>query len=156
MCWMCDGASYEEVLARMAWIVAEQGWAIQGVERGRIHPPWAYTVGLTLAGLPELVVTGMPLPRAAELLNGVAAQVGTRRSRSRESRCRSSAGRWSSSSSCLIPTPISTRPCSSTARRSARSRPCGRTTAAAGRGNAASGAAAVGSRFSAREPGPTR
>ena len=73
MCWMCDGASYEEVLARMAWIVAEQGWAIQGVERGRIHPPWAYTVGLTLAGLPELVVTGMPLPRAAELLNDVAA-----------------------------------------------------------------------------------
>jgi hypothetical protein len=73
MCPMCDGASYEEVLARMAWIVAEQGWAIQGVERDRIHPPWAYTVGLTVAGLPELVVTGMPLPRAAELLNGLAA-----------------------------------------------------------------------------------
>jgi hypothetical protein len=73
MCSICDAASYEEVLARMARIVAEQGWAIQGVEPDRIHPPWAYTVGLTIDGLAELVVTGMPLPRAAELLNGLAA-----------------------------------------------------------------------------------
>lgn len=51
----------------------EQGWAIQGVERERDHPPWAYTVGLTEYGLPELVATGLRLPRAAELLNGVTA-----------------------------------------------------------------------------------
>ena len=47
--------------------------AIQGVECDRDHPPWAYTVGLTEYGVPELVATGMRLPRAAELLNGVAA-----------------------------------------------------------------------------------
>ncbi|HEX2291622.1 MAG TPA: DUF4262 domain-containing protein, partial [Pseudonocardiaceae bacterium] len=47
--------------------------AIQGVECDRDHPPWAYTVGLTEYGVPELVATGLRLPRAAELLNGVAA-----------------------------------------------------------------------------------
>ncbi|MDQ4011020.1 MAG: DUF4262 domain-containing protein [Actinomycetota bacterium] len=73
MCLMCDGATYEESLAYMARIVTEQGWAIQGVERDRDHPPWAYTVGLTEYGVPELVATGLRLPRAAELLNGVAA-----------------------------------------------------------------------------------
>ncbi len=73
MCLICDGATYEEFVAHMARIVAEQGWAIQGVERDRDHPPWAYTVGLTEYGLPELVATGLRLPQAAELLNGVAA-----------------------------------------------------------------------------------
>ncbi len=49
------------------------GWAVQGVERDGLHPPWAYTLGLTPLGLPELVVTGLPLRRAAGLLNDVAA-----------------------------------------------------------------------------------
>ena len=38
-----------------------------------MRPPWAYTVGLTAASQPELVVTGLPLARATDLLNGVAA-----------------------------------------------------------------------------------
>lgn len=46
---------YEDFLAHMRRIVAEQGWAVQGVERDRDHPPWAYTVGLTEHGLPELL-----------------------------------------------------------------------------------------------------
>ncbi|MGH3528801.1 MAG: DUF4262 domain-containing protein, partial [Pseudonocardiaceae bacterium] len=43
------------------------------VEGDKIHPPWAYTLGLTECGLPELVVTGLALGRATRLLNGVAA-----------------------------------------------------------------------------------
>jgi hypothetical protein len=42
------------------------------VQRDRIHPPWAYTVGLTAYDKPELVATGLPRRRAAALLNGVA------------------------------------------------------------------------------------
>jgi hypothetical protein len=56
-------------------LIACHGWAVQGVQRDRIHPPWAYTVGLTSNGRPELVVTGMPLAPAAQLLNDVAAHV---------------------------------------------------------------------------------
>jgi len=41
----------------------------------RIHPPWAYTLGLTPHGRPELVVTGLPVERAVRLLNDVAAHV---------------------------------------------------------------------------------
>jgi Domain of unknown function (DUF4262) len=37
--------------------------------------PWAYTVGLTPVGRPELVVTGLPLGRATQLLNDVASHV---------------------------------------------------------------------------------
>jgi hypothetical protein len=66
MCLMCEGATDQEFFAHMARIVAEQGWAIQGVERDRDRPPWAYTVGLTENGLPELVATGLRLSRAAE------------------------------------------------------------------------------------------
>jgi Domain of unknown function (DUF4262) len=56
-------------------IVASERWAVQGVERDRYRPPYAYAVGLTTHGKPELVVTGMSVNRAAELLNGVAAHV---------------------------------------------------------------------------------
>ena len=71
MCWMCDDPTMTkgDALARMAGMVEEYGWAIQGVEGDRVHPPWAYTVGLTLRGLPELVVTGVRLLKARDLLN---------------------------------------------------------------------------------------
>jgi hypothetical protein len=46
-----------------------------GCRADRIHPPWAYTTGLTACGRPELVVTGMPVRRAGRLLNDVAAHV---------------------------------------------------------------------------------
>ena len=48
---------------------------MQGVERDGTHPPWAYTVGLTRYRRPELVVTGMGLTRATEVLNGVATRL---------------------------------------------------------------------------------
>jgi Domain of unknown function (DUF4262) len=77
MCWECDhpGSTRADYLDHLSGLIAEFGWAVQGVERDRIHPPWAYTVGLTLHGQPELVVTGMPLRRAAELVNEVAGHV---------------------------------------------------------------------------------
>ena len=59
MCWECDhpGATRDDYLHYVGGVIAEHGWAVQGVERDRIHPPWAYTVGLTEHGEPELVVT---------------------------------------------------------------------------------------------------
>jgi len=42
------------------------------VEREGLHPPWAYTVGLTRRRRPELVITGLGLTRATEILNSVA------------------------------------------------------------------------------------
>jgi hypothetical protein len=77
MCWYCDhpdGLS-DEYLEQIRALIDHCGWAVQGVERDRVRPPWAYTVGLTATGHPELVVTGLPLTRAADLLNGVAAHV---------------------------------------------------------------------------------
>jgi hypothetical protein len=77
MCWYCDhpGRSPDEYLDHIRELIDRCGWAVQGVERDRARPPWAYTVGLTAAGRPELVATGLPLARAADLLNGVAAHV---------------------------------------------------------------------------------
>jgi hypothetical protein len=59
----------------MARTAHEYGWAVQGVERERARPPWAYTVGLTPLDLPELLITGLPLPRSAGLLNRAAPHV---------------------------------------------------------------------------------
>ena len=77
MCWLCDHpeGTRQDYLEYMRELIDCHGWAVQGVQRDRVHPPWAYTVGLTLNGRPELVVTGMPLARAAELLDDVAAHV---------------------------------------------------------------------------------
>lgn len=77
MCWYCDhpDRSPHEYLDHMRELIDRCGWAVQGVERDRARPPWAYTVGLTAAGRPELVVTGLPLARATGLLNSVAAHV---------------------------------------------------------------------------------
>jgi hypothetical protein len=77
MCWQCDhpDSTPADYLAHMRELVDCYGWAVQGVERDRVRPPWAYTVGLTLAGRPELAVTGLPIGRATQLLNDVAAHV---------------------------------------------------------------------------------
>lgn len=77
MCWQCDHpeATYEDYLAHIRGVVHDYGWAVQGVERSGIYPPWAYTIGLTGAGCPELVVTGMPFTKAAMLLNDIADHV---------------------------------------------------------------------------------
>ena len=77
MCWECDhpAGTRLDYLGHMCGVITQHGWAVQRVERDRSRPPWAYTVGLTSHGRPELVVTGMPVDRAAQLLNDVAAHV---------------------------------------------------------------------------------
>src|SRR4051794_10083599 len=74
MCWKCDNPNaspkaYERMIRDM---IARVGWAVQGVEGDGVHPPYAYTVGLTWKGLPELVITGLEPTTAVRLLNGAA------------------------------------------------------------------------------------
>ncbi len=77
MCWMCDHptATREDYLGQIGRLIATTGWAVQFVERDRLRPPYAYTIGLTAHHKPELVVTGMPAKRSAELLNDVASHL---------------------------------------------------------------------------------
>ena len=77
MCWLCDhpGATELDYQDHLRQLIDTFGWAVQGVERDGIHPPWAYTVGLTPHRRPELVITGMGLTRATQVLNGVAAHL---------------------------------------------------------------------------------
>src|SRR5580700_5933450 len=77
MCWICDhpGATERDYTEHMRRLITAYGWAVQGVERDGIHPPWAYTVGLTSHRRSELVITGMGLTRATTVLNGMAAHL---------------------------------------------------------------------------------
>src|SRR2546429_449556 len=77
MCWSCDhpDATREDYLDHVRAIIRQAGWVVQGVQRDRLRPPRAYTAGLTAQGRPELVVTGLPLGRAARLVNDVATHV---------------------------------------------------------------------------------
>ena len=77
MCWQCEhpGATERDYQEHIRSLIARHGWVVQGVERDGIRPPWAYTVGLTPHRRPELVITGMGLTRATEVLNGVAAHL---------------------------------------------------------------------------------
>jgi hypothetical protein len=73
MCWQCDHpeSTRQDYNDHMRELIDRFGWAVVGVEDDRIHPAYAYTLGLTPHGKPELVVTGLPLPRATWLLNVV-------------------------------------------------------------------------------------
>ena len=77
MCWECDhpGATWHDYLAHLRELLQRHCWIVQGVQRERHRPPYAYTVGLTAHGQPELVATGLPYDRAVDLLNGVAEHV---------------------------------------------------------------------------------
>ena len=77
MCWECDHpeSSHQDYLDHMQGLIDRFGWAVVGVESDGIHPPLAYTLGLTLRGKPELVVTGLPPQRATLLLNAAASRV---------------------------------------------------------------------------------
>lgn len=73
MCQLCENPDRSRYLERLREGVADLGWLVQGVEGSGPHPPWAYTIGLSGYGLPELVVTGLPVREGAELLNDLAA-----------------------------------------------------------------------------------
>jgi hypothetical protein len=77
MCWMCDHpeAARADYLNSVRAKIRDCGWAIVAVQRSGMRPPWAYTVGLTPLDIPELVVTGMPVTRAHDLLNDIAHHV---------------------------------------------------------------------------------
>jgi hypothetical protein len=77
MCWQCDHpeSTWQDYLEYMQDLIDRFGWAVVGVEGDRVHPPWAYTLGLTPHSQPELVITGLPGPRATWLLNAVATYV---------------------------------------------------------------------------------
>lgn len=65
-------------LRHLCEIIGEHGWAVMSFEGAGNRPPWAYTVGLTVRGRPELVVTAMEPHPARDLLNDIAAHlVGT-------------------------------------------------------------------------------
>lgn len=57
--------------------IAEHGWMVQGVfsrPGDKPEPEFAYTVGMTEAGLPELIVSGSDQATMANLLNELAAR----------------------------------------------------------------------------------
>ncbi|SFW66979.1 DUF4262 domain-containing protein [Amycolatopsis australiensis] len=75
MCRQCEDPDRSGYVERLREGVADRGWLVQGVEGAPLYPPWAYTIGLSGYGLPELVVTGLPVLAAADLLNEMAAHV---------------------------------------------------------------------------------
>lgn len=76
MCLECQGWTNEEVLDLYRQKINQHGWALVSIQaRGR-EAGFTYTIGLTrFHGHPELLVAGMPPQPAAELLNGLAAEV---------------------------------------------------------------------------------
>jgi hypothetical protein len=74
MCWECDHpeATWQDYLEHLRALLEQRRWVVQGVQRERERPPYAYTVGLPKRQRPELLVTGLPYDRAAGLLNGAA------------------------------------------------------------------------------------
>ncbi len=71
MCWMCDhpGSTVDDYLAEIRAKIRGRGWTVQYVEDDRV--PYAYTIGMTRHGLPELLMTGVSPPRALQLLGGI-------------------------------------------------------------------------------------
>ena len=72
MCEHCDDPdeSFEDYYARVIRSkIEEYGWFIQYVESDGRASSYAYTVGLTEHGCPELIATGVTPQEAAALLN---------------------------------------------------------------------------------------
>ncbi|MGD9954871.1 MAG: DUF4262 domain-containing protein [Candidatus Nanopelagicales bacterium] len=75
MCDLCDdpSRSFDDYLDLMRGKVERYGWALQYVEGDALWSSFAYTIGLTPHGLPELLVTGVPRDQLGMRLNGPAA-----------------------------------------------------------------------------------
>jgi len=74
MCWQCDhpGATWLDYIAHVREILETHCFMVQGVQRGRYRPAYAYTLGLTSHDRPELAVTGLSYARAVDVLSGSA------------------------------------------------------------------------------------
>jgi Domain of unknown function (DUF4262) len=63
----------------MSWVAAtvgEHGWAVSGRHGDELAPPWAYSVGMWLTcQAPELVLCGLPVERAAAIINAIGARI---------------------------------------------------------------------------------
>lgn len=83
-CACCQGADGEDlVAAHEAWLartIGTHGWAVQAVlADGPDDPAYAYTIGMHSFGEhPELLVSGLPATRAAEILNLLGERIRTR------------------------------------------------------------------------------
>jgi hypothetical protein len=69
MCWQCDNPdkTLDDYLDLLRSDILARGWTVQYVEDDK--RPFAYTIGLHLMGLPELLATGLPPKHAQWLLN---------------------------------------------------------------------------------------
>lgn len=74
MCWSCDHptATEADYLELVREKIDSHGVFIQYVEKDRWRPPFAYTVGLTEVGHPELLVTGLAAREAGRFLDSIA------------------------------------------------------------------------------------
>ncbi|WP_332642104.1 DUF4262 domain-containing protein [Aeromicrobium sp.] len=74
MCWKCDNpnATDTDYLRLIQEKISTYGWFIQFVEKDRRRPPFAYTVGLTPIGHPELLITGLAPKKSGPMLNSIA------------------------------------------------------------------------------------
>jgi len=72
MCWQCDhpDRTTDDYLDVLRKIIDGHQWAVQFIEDE--DRPFAYTVGLTDLGLPELLITGLPPRTSKRLLNSIA------------------------------------------------------------------------------------
>ena len=72
MCWQCDNPhrTTDDYLDVLREIIDGLQWAVQYVEDE--DRPFAYTIGLTDLGLPELLITGLPPRTSGRLLNSLA------------------------------------------------------------------------------------
>jgi len=60
---------YQKYVDKCHEIIIDYGWMVQGV--GTILP-WTYTVGLRFRDRPELIIVGLPMDMATEILNSAA------------------------------------------------------------------------------------
>ena len=77
MCRMCDDPSLTaaDLRAEMFATIEQFGWMIQFVQAEPGFPSFAYTVGLSSRGLPELHVEDMAIQEAGTVLNDLAGQL---------------------------------------------------------------------------------
>ncbi|HZO67698.1 MAG TPA: DUF4262 domain-containing protein [Kribbellaceae bacterium] len=75
MCATCQGITAAEYWDLLTSSILERGWFVQATEGNDGDSPYAYTVGLTMLGHPELVVFGMEPAPAEDVLAAVAEQV---------------------------------------------------------------------------------
>lgn len=73
MCDKCDGKTWDEIRAKMTHDILEHGHQVIAVPDA--DPPFAYSVGRSIFGKPEFVVTGPINPRVAQFMINEAAKI---------------------------------------------------------------------------------